>query len=186
MKKTFLIISILSVIFLTSCGIFNLNGFIVPEPGKAEFMTIVEKLDTPQKISDYMLENFTYQKHLFYAPSPYQLWLTKNGDCNDFATFGVFVTHWHGLNETYQIKIYYCGTIIKHFIAIYIEDDGLSFTDCQYYNLCLPDGYRFNTFKEIVEYDGTLRTIGWPVWTKYIVYYYDGNIKEVGYNDNVY
>ena len=181
MKKAFLIISILSIIFLTGCGIFDLSSFVIPD--NLYFMTEIGELDTPRKISDYMLDKFTYQKHAYYAPSPFQLWLTKNGDCNDFATFGIFVAHWNRY-ETYQIKIYYSGTIWKHFIAVYVEDDGLSFTDNQYYFNYY--GHWFNTFREIVEFDGMFRITGWPEWSKYIVYYYDRHIKEVEYNDNVY
>lgn len=176
MKKTFLIISILSVIFLTGCGIFNLNGFIVPEPGKAEFMTIVEKLDTPQKISDYMLENFTYQKHSFYAPSPYQLWLTKNGDCNDFATFGEFIAHWHGY-ETYFMKIFYNGTSYNHCIAVYVEEGGMSFTDNWYY--FNNWGNWFETFREIVDFDCSELPDNLEL-KKYIVYDYENEIVEIG------
>jgi len=184
MKKIFLIISILSILFLTGCGIFNLNGWIWPEDD-LEFMAMIEELNTPQKISDYMKENFIYEAHALWTPSPYTLWKTKKGDCNDMSSYGSFIANWHDY-ETYQIQIFYKGTLLRHYIAVYVEDSGLSFTDNQYYNLYLPDAYRFNTFKEIVEYDGTLRTIGWPIWTKYIVYYYDGHIKEVEYNDNVY
>lgn len=178
MKKALLIIGILSVIFLTGCsGIFNLNGFIVPEPGKAEFMTIVEKLDTPQKISDYMLENFTYQKHTFYAPSPYQLWLTKNGDCNDMSTFGVFMADYHGY-ETYQIQIFYKGTLWRHCIAVYVEEGGMSFTDNWYYFNNWGDW--FETFKEIVEFD--CKYFLGKELKKYIVKDYENNIVKVGYN----
>jgi len=87
MKKIILLILIL--ILLTGCGIFNLNGWICPDDG--EFLAVIEELDTPQKIGDYMLENFTYEAHNFYAPDPYTLWKTKKGDCNDFSTFGVFI-----------------------------------------------------------------------------------------------
>jgi len=179
MKKALLIISILSIIFLTGCGIFNLNGWVWPDD--LEFITMVESLDTPEKIAEYMQDNFTYEAYPIYAPDPYTLWKNKKGDCNDFSTFGVFIAHWHGYG-TYQIKIFYKGKLWRHYITVYVEDDGLSFTDNQYYNLYLPNDYRFNDFKEIVEYDGTLRAIGWPVWSKYIVYDYKNNIVEKEYS----
>jgi len=184
MKKAFLIIGMLSIIFLTDCsGIFNLNGWVCPDD--LEFITLIEELDTPQKISDYMKENFVYEAHAIYAPNPYTLWEIKKGDCNDFATFGVFVANYHGY-ETYLIKILYDNTFKKHWIAVYVEEeDKMSFTDNQYYSLYFGKTY-FNTFKEIVEFDVMLRITGWPEWSKYIVYYYDGHIKEVEYNDNVY
>jgi len=179
MKKALLIIiSILSIMFLAGCGVFNLNGWVCPDD--LEFIEVIEELNTPQKISDYMKENFIYEAHALWTPNPYTLWKTKKGDCNDFSTFGVFVANWHGY-ETYQIQIFYKGTLWRHYIAIYVEDGGLSFTDNQFYNRYLPDTYRFDTFEEIVEYDGTLRVIGWPVWKKYIVRDYKNNIVEEGY-----
>jgi len=175
MKKAFLIISILSIIFLTSCGIFNLSSFVIPD--NLYFMTEIGELDTPRKISDYMLDKFTYQKHTFYAPSPYQLWLTKNGDCNDFATFGIFVADYHGY-ETYQIEIFYKGTSGGHLIAVYVEEeDKMSFTDNQYYFNYY--GHWFNTFREIVEFD--CKYFPNKELKKYTVKDYENNIVEEGY-----
>jgi len=140
-------------------------------------MAMVEELDTPQKISDYLIENdFEYEVHAIYAPDPYTLWKTKRGDCNDFSTFGVFIAHWHGY-ETYLIKILYNGTFEKHWIAIYKEDDGFSFTDCQYY--FNNYGYFFDTFRKIVEFD--CKYFPDKKLKKYIVKDYENNIVEEGY-----
>ena len=175
MKKAFLIISILLIIFLTGCGgIFNLNGWICPDD--LEFMAIIERLKTPQEISNYMRENFIYEAHAIYAPDPYTLWKIKKGDCNDFATFGVFVAHWHDY-ETYLVKILYDNTLEKHWIAVYTEDDGLSFTDNQYY--FNNYGYFFDTFREIVEFD--CKYFPDKELKKYVVKDYENNIVEEGY-----
>ena len=123
-----------------------------------------------------MQANFTYELHAIYAPDPYTLWKTKKGDCNDFSTFGVFIAHWHGY-ETYQIEIYYSGTIKKHWIAVYTEDDGLSFTDNQYY--FNNYGYFFDTFREIVEFD--CKYFPDKELRKYSVKDYENNIVEEGY-----
>ena len=115
--KKLLILLILSIFLLSGCNvIYNLSNFVLPD--NAEFLALVQELDTPQKIGDYMLKNFTYQLHTYYAPNPYQLWLTKNGDCNDFATFGMFIANYHGY-ETYLIKIF-DKTLIKHYISVYL------------------------------------------------------------------
>jgi len=175
MKKTLLIIFILSIIFLAGCGLFNLNYFIMPND--AEFLALIEELDTPEKICRYMQENFAWEYH-FSAYSPYQMWLanakTKAGDCNDFACFGVFIAHYHGY-ETYQIKIHYSGTIEKHCIAVYVEDDGLSFTDCQYY--LNNYGYFFNTFRQIVEFD--CKYYPGCELKRFVVYDYAMNVVEM-------
>lgn len=173
------VLIIFLVLALTGCGAFNLNGWVWPEDD-LEFMAMVEELDTPQKISEYLIENdFEYEAHLIYAPDPYTLWKTKRGDCNDFSTFGVFIAHWHGY-ETYQIEIYYSGTIYKHWIAVYVEDVGLSYTDLQYYIVYdyLKDIYGFKSFKEIVDF----ACIHYPGWEleDYIVYDYENRIVERG------
>lgn len=175
MKK--IILLVLSLIFLTGCGIFDLNNFIIPDD--LEFIAVVESLNTPEKICEYMKEDFTYQKYAFYAPSPYRLWLTKNGDCNDFATFGVFVANYHNY-ETYQIQIFWKDVIYRHWIAVYAEDEGLSFSDSQCYSFCFSKTY-FKTFDEIVKFDCEYHTD--HKIKKYKVYDYDMNIIETGYNN---
>ena len=180
MKKTILIITILALLSLTGCiGIFNLSGWIWPGDD-SKFMAIVEELDTPQKIGNCMEENFEYELHAFWLPSPYLLWKREKGDCNDFATFGSLIAHYHNY-ETYLVRIFYDDdTIWKHYLAVYVEGVGLSFTDNQYYNLYLLVSHRFNNIKEIVGYDSLLHN---KVWTKYIVYdYWNNFVEEVNNN----
>lgn len=169
MKKLLLTIYILAtIIVLTSCGMFNLGSWTTPDD--AEFIACIEKLDIPKKISDYMRQNFTYKAHMVYAPSPYEMWRDKKGDCNDMSTFGTFVANYHGYT-TWQIKIFYKGTIHTHQIAIYDEDIWLSYTSLQrYYS-------GFDDFRETVNCDSG------DIWTKYIVYDYWDDVIEVGYND---
>ena len=178
-RKYFLIILFLILaIFLTGCGLYNLNNFVMPDD--LEFLALVDELDTPEKIGEYMLENFTLVAHVIYAPDPYTLWKIKEGDCNDFATFGMFIANWHGY-ETYLIKIFFEGTFGKHAIAVYVEDDGLSFTDKRHY--LNNGGYYFNSFKEIVDRDIENYNYTLLDWKKYIVCDYWNNEVEVGYND---
>jgi len=168
MKRLFVLI--LLTIFLSGCGIFNLNGWIIPDD--LEFLAVVESLDTPQKICAYMKENFTYKEHLFYAPDPYTFWQLKEGDCNDFADFARFVANYHGY-ETYQILIYFKGTLLGHALGVFKENGGYSYSNIKAYYPIYAD-----TFKEVVEH-----------WEKsqseyevkyYKVYDYDNNLIEEG------
>lgn len=171
MKKIFLIISILSMISLMSgCGIFNHNGWTWPDD--QEFMAVVKELDVPQEIGNYMLENFTYEIHDFYAPDPYELWKIKKGDCNDFSVFGISIADYHDY-VTYQIEIF-DNTIFKHYVAVYDEDIWYSITDCRDYY------FGFDDFREIVNYVCDIRL---KTWTKYIVYDYWDDEVEIGLND---
>jgi len=161
---------ILITIFLTGCGIFDLNGWICPDDG--EFLAVIEELDTPEKISDYMLENFTYKVYDFTALSPYELFLYKKGDCDIFAKFGVFIADYHGY-ETFTIHIF-DDSFYSHYVAVYNEDIWYSITDGRYYY------FGFDNFEEIVNYVYDIRD---KVWTKYIVYDYWDDIIETGYNN---
>jgi hypothetical protein len=145
----------------------NLQSFVVPND--AAFIALVEALDTPKKISCYMCEHFTYKAHLLYSPNPYILWKIGEGDCNDFATFGIFMAHTHGY-ETYMIELYYSDTKFRHAIAVYIED-MMSITDNQWY------AYGFESFEDIV-----CRSSHYSSHTLagYVVRDYEGNTVEEG------
>lgn len=168
MKKLIIILMGFTLIFLSGCGICNLTNFTIPDDIK--FMETVEKLSTPQEISDYMVENFTYKANPFSAISPYQLYTGRVGDCNDFTSFATYVANYHGY-ETWQILIFYKD--FKHQVAVCSEYNCFSFID-QYYHCC------FSKFSDIVNFDSEGRSID---WIKYIVYDYNNNIIETGYNE---
>jgi len=164
-RLLFSILLIILLITISGCGLFNLDGWVIPDD--TEFLALIQELDTPQKIGEYMKENFTYEIHDYYAPDPYTLYLIKKGDCNDFSTFGTFIAEYHGY-ETFQIKIF-DNTLYQHYVAVYDEDIWYSITDCQNYY------FGFDNFKEIVEYVCHIRL---KTWTEYIVYDYWNNIIE--------
>lgn len=166
--KKLLIIFLISLIFLSGCGLYNLSNFTLPDD--LEFLSLIEKLDTPKKICDYMKKNFTYEPHAFYAPDPYTLWKTGKGDCNDFATFGIFVANYHEY-ETYVIKIKFKNDInFSHCIAIYSEKK-LSYSDNDYYE------YGFDNFQEIVERVCFYRNKN---YVEYCIYNYSMEVIEGG------
>lgn len=165
MKNILIVILLIS---LTGCGIFNLDSFVTPDD--LEFYEMVKGLETPEKIAEYMLDNFTYEEHLLWTPSPYNLWKTKKGDCNDFSTFGVFIADWHGY-ETYQIKITWKDTISVHYIAVYKEDYFFSLTDNRVYL------YGLSNFQDAVLIDSLYLHQGRAV-SGYTVYDYEMNIIE--------
>jgi len=128
MKK--IILFLILTIFLSGCSVFNLNDFVLPND--IEFISCIKMLDTPEKICSYMKENFTRKNNLFYNPDPYELWLCQEGDCNDLATFAMFVANFHGY-ETYQIQISFKGTFIKHVLAVYLEDGKYTYSNFKAY-----------------------------------------------------
>jgi len=171
-KKVYytLILSLILTILLSSCGIFDLDGWITPND--AEFRALIKELNTPEKIGKYMLENFTYKPYNWISLTPYELYIRKKGDCNDFSNFGVFIADYHDY-ITYQIKIF-DNTLYTHYVAVYNENIWYSITDGRYYY------FGFDSFKEIVEYVCNIRL---KTWSKYIVYDYWNDEVEIGYNN---
>jgi len=160
-----IILAILMLMLLTGCGVFNLDGWITPADD--EFIACIEELNTPQKIGDYMIKNFTYKAHDFTAQSPYELFLSKKGDCDEFAKFGIWVADYHGY-ETFTIHIF-DNSFYSHMVAVYNEDIWYSITDGRYYS------FGYDNFRDIVDY---VYYIADEVWTKYIVYDYWNDIVE--------
>lgn len=170
--KKILILSILSIFLLSGCSsIYNLNNFILPDD--IEFLSLIQELDTPQEVCQYMLDNFTYEAHFGKPLDPYQLYLLKKGDCDDFASWGQFFANYHGC-ETYSIIIKYSNYSSNHCIAIYNFNGYLHFSDNQYY---LSTGY-FG-FKDIVIFDTFLYHPD-KTWSSFIVYDYNMNVIEQG------
>ncbi len=169
MKK--LLILLILIFLLSGCGIYNLNIFVLPDD--TEFLTLVQELDTPRKICQYMLENFTYELHGLYAPCPYTLWQTQKGDCNDFSTFATFIANYHGY-KTYQIKIFYKNSTMNHYLAIYRENGLYNFSDNQYY---FP--VNCDNFSDIVLLDSQWMYYSYGfILSSYTIYDYWNNVVE--------
>lgn len=142
-----LILIFILTIFLSGCSVFNLSNFVLPND--PEFISCIEKLNTPKKICSYMKDNFTYKENIFYNPDPYTLWLTHEGDCNDLCTFAIFVAHYHNY-KTFQIQISFKRTFIRHILAVYTENDKYSYSDIKAYcPICA------SSFDEIISHYST-------------------------------
>jgi len=166
MKKV--ILSIIILIFLTGCsGLYNLNNFILPDD--MGFLCLIRQLDNPEKIGNYMMENFTFEKHDSLL-TPYQLYKTKKGDCDDFAIFAIFVADYNNY-ETYQIAII-LENGVGHFLGVYVENYKYTYSNNRHY---CP--INVLTFKEIVSNACRFE------WAKYTVYDYWNNIIEIVYNN---
>jgi len=117
-------------------------------PNDLEFIATIEELDTPEKIGNYMVENFTYENHAGGCKDTYILWKTQKGRCSDFAQFATIIANYHGY-ETYSIAInanYPGYGNVGHTLGVYVEDGRYTYSSNQYYY----SGIKFNTFEEIV------------------------------------
>jgi len=167
MKKLIILLILIISIFLTSCTtLYVLNPSQITMPDDIEFINLVKQLDTPEKICQYMQENFTFKNNPEYTPSPYTLWQIKEGDCNDFSTFACFIANYHGY-ETYQIIIGYENIESKHSLAVFKEGKYYTFSSNYYYT-----DIAIESFKDIMKH------ITFSNWTEYTVYDYNMNVVE--------
>jgi hypothetical protein len=125
---------------LTGCGIVS-----SVLPNETDFYQVIEELNTPRLICLYMQDNFEYQLQLIGEKTPIELYLMKVGDCNDFAEFTTFIAEYHGYT-TYQIRIFFDDSIIPHWLGVFEEDNGLTYSSNKIYSYL-----GFKTFSEIVE-----------------------------------
>jgi len=164
--KKYIIILILIALTLTGCGIYNLNYFVLPDD--LEFIQTIEELDTPLKITQYMFFNFDYKIQKYGVKTPYELWKTKKGDCNDFSNWVAFVGNYHGY-EMYQLRLIKPG--INHWLGIFNIDGEYYYTDNQFY--CSTPHASFKSIYDFYNIIYNNKYIG------YQVYDYNTNLIEV-------
>ena len=89
------------------------------------FTEVVHELDTPEKLSEYMRENFRYkytEGHISYPPE--EFFYIKEGNCKDLATFGSYVLKQHGYNVKIMCLKMSGDLIGQHAITLIDENGG--------------------------------------------------------------
>ena len=126
------------------------NSYIPSLPGvglyqdNPEFINLVNTLDSPKKICQYMEDNF-YYKEIIGPHSPYQTYLSKEGDCGDHAVFTCAIANFHGYECYYIMMHWTCGGC--HANTVY--NMGGYYT---YSNNWVYYGQRFNSIEECVNH----------------------------------
>jgi len=101
----------ISLSVLVSCLIFVLVGCSgVVTPTTASFQETISLLDTPEKLSNWMLKNIKYESHyetgINYRLSPEEIFESKCGCCAEFAIFACAVLEYHGYEaEIFSISV---------------------------------------------------------------------------------
>ena len=103
---------------------------------KTEFEQVVESLNTPKKVDEWLWTNFVYdwrirsfnaslakgygqQQHL--VMSPIEVYFKKKGVCFDCANFACYVLHQHG----YNVKSVYARAFnMPGHVVCAFEEDG--------------------------------------------------------------
>jgi hypothetical protein len=157
MKK--LIILLIIIIFLSlvsGCTLPNKPEQLLPfshlkdfnMPKDSEFINTIETLNTPEKICNYMENNFMPLENLENDYTPYQMFQIKQGDCADYSCFAAFTANYHNF-ETYLVYIVldvpWLETTQAHLFTVYKVGNYYAFSDYFYYT----DG--FNTISDIID-----------------------------------
>jgi hypothetical protein len=136
-------------------------------PNNSEFINTIEALDAPEKICQYMSDNFKGYENLDDDYTPYQMFQIKQGDCADYSCFAAFAADYHNI-ETYLVYIIldvpWSENIQGHLFTIYKVDNNYTFSDYSYYT----DG--FNSISDIID------TYAWVI--HYTIYDCQMNIIE--------
>jgi len=127
-----------------------------------EFVNLVYQLDSPQKICQYIEKNADY-KVLFGPHSPYQSYLSKEGDCGDAAIFTSSIAHFHGYKSN-MVRIEWTNSE-AHYIVVYDMGDYYTYSSNHLYfsqsfnsilacvNHCTSDfGYTLSDY-EVYDWD---------------------------------
>ena len=97
-RKLKIVLSFLAIVaILTSC-----SGIQLDVEYSEMFSEVVNQLNTPEKLLEYMRDNFTeawHEGHISYSPEVF--FNIKEGGCKELATFGSYVLDQHG----YEVKI---------------------------------------------------------------------------------
>jgi hypothetical protein len=167
--KHLIVLFIFLTLFLISCTlppkIVSINK--IETQTTPEFIEVIKTLDTPKKIGTYMKNNFEGEIHIFYNLTPYELYKTKKGDCQDACAFSMFIANYHGY-EVYKMLVKE-KTFSWHVLTIYKEKGGYTFTDVFTYNNTVWEKPR-----DVLKVSG-------DKWICYTLFDYNMNIIETVY-----
>lgn len=105
----------------------NIEGVTVAPTPTAAFIQVIEQLDTPQKLSNFLLNEFQWTYHdgcVSYWPE--EFYNRKEGDCKDYATLTSYVLAKHEYYTEIITFTFYDqeGTRYGHVVVIYQDKDG--------------------------------------------------------------
>ena len=131
------------------------------------FEEVVGALDTPKKLSQWMVKNITseswYEREkktgVIYNPSPEETFETRSGNCRVFAVFACYILQHHGYEaEILTIKVA-SDERKNHVVCVYTNSNG-SFYTINNGQLQGP----FQTYEDIA-FDHH------PDWSKYTIHH---------------
>jgi len=146
----------------------------------AEFRETLSLLDSPQKLSRWMMDNIKYESGyelwketgVQYIAAPDETFENRVGSCAEFAVFACYVLEYHGL-EAEILRITVESDPSKgHAVCVY-QSSGSLYT----INVGRIEG-PFETYEDIA-FDHH------KDWSRYKIYYSWGDYQKQGYPDEV-
>ena len=113
------IIALLLLLTWLLGGCYYLNMTELEFDRDSQFAELVDSLDTPRKVGDYLADNIEFERH-FLRQTPYETYIIKKADCNDYAEFVAYVCNYHGY-KVYLVEINERGSLWKHEFTIVKE-----------------------------------------------------------------
>ena len=90
------------------------------------FTSVIEGLDTPEKVTEYADARFTFTYHdgcISYPPE--EFFRVQEGDCKDYATFLSYVMAHHGYDtQIVAFKYFKDDKRYGHVVTLFKENDG--------------------------------------------------------------
>jgi len=132
-KYYFVILFLVLALFLSGCC----GGGIVTaatETEEGDFQEVVNLLNTPEKLVEYMSRNFKHYVEVYgEPPGEYNPYLPEDffhirvGNCEDFSAFSSYVLDQHGYNVFllyYMALSHENGNIYGHTVSVFHNEDG--------------------------------------------------------------
>lgn len=132
-KYFFVVFFLVLAIFLTGC---SGGGIVTPttDTEEGDFQEVVNLLDTPEKLVDYMAKNFKHYVEVYGEPldgyNPYlpeDFFYIRVGNCEDFSTFSSYVLDQHGYDVFLLYHMFLShenGEIYGHTVSVFYNEDG--------------------------------------------------------------
>jgi hypothetical protein len=108
------------------------------------FVKTISELNTPKKIASYMYNNFRYSYQPYGVKTPMELFILKEGDCNDFSNFSTYVGVFHGY-KAWQVR--FLKSDINHWISVFEVSGEFIIIDNRYYDIT-----KYNSIDDIVNF----------------------------------
>jgi len=128
LNKGFIIVCILAVLLVAGCGELRTETTSYQYKTPKNFNEALSTLDTPQKLSSFMRQYFSYEERGgCYAYTPQQFFELRRGDCKDYSAFSSLLLSYHGYDAKMLCFDIYDRKGVRtsgHVVTVFQDTDG--------------------------------------------------------------